>query len=259
MKIILPLLAAAFIFTGGVAYAASDNPHDFNDSECQRCHLDLAGHTKAMRASISHLCEGCHKNISRKPSHPVNRFPRAVRVPEDLPLHNGKITCNTCHNFHGSRFSSFGEKTYFLRRPAMGAEFCSSCHNTKRFAGSHASLLTIAHRGSRYAVADDTKPLDQLSLECLSCHDGSTGKSIPCRLIQGVCNRGTGAHPVGLVYKESRLRNRRLVPVSMLDRRLKLFDGKVGCGTCHDMYSKLPKKLTKSNAGSGLCRSCHRK
>lgn len=260
MKIILPLLvAAAVIFTAGVAYAALDNPHDFNDKECQRCHLDLSGHPKAMRSSVSHMCEDCHKNISRKPSHPVNRSPRAARVPKDLPLQRGRITCNTCHDVHASRLSSSGTKSYLLRRPVTGMEFCLSCHRTQRFAGSHGALLAVAHMGSRYAAARDAGSLDRLSSECLTCHDGSMGKAVPCRLVQGVCNRGTGAHPVGMVYRESRMRDRKLVPASLLDRRLKLFDGKVGCGTCHNLYSRLPKKLARSNDGSGLCLSCHRK
>ncbi len=48
-----------------------------------------------------------------------------------------------------------------------------------------------------------------------------------------------------------------MTPIGLLDERLRLFDGKVGCGTCHDMYSSEPKKLTVSDSGSNLCILCH--
>lgn len=260
MKYALALLAAiAIVAMGLIAYTLSDNPHDFAEDDCLKCHLDPSDHPKAMRTSISRMCEGCHRKVMRKSSHPVERSPRLVRIPEDLPLSNGKITCNTCHNVHEKRFSSFGLKTYFLRRPAIGREFCLSCHETKRSTDSHAELLAVAHEGSRYSVADDSNPLDPMSLDCIGCHDGSLGPAVSYKLGQGVWNHDSGVHPIGVAYRESRMRRGGLIPVSMLDKRLRLFGGKIGCGTCHDIYSKLPNMLAMSNAGSDLCLSCHRK
>lgn len=262
MKVLLSLMAViAGMAMGLTAYAVSmpDKPHDFSEGQCLTCHLDPSGHPKAMRTSVSRMCRECHREITRRPSHPVNRSAGSVRVPRDFPLQRGRITCNTCHNVHGNRLSSSGTKSYLLRRPVAGLEFCVSCHRTQRFAGSHGALLAVAHMGKRYAAATAAGSLDLLSSECLTCHDGSMGKAVPCRLKQGVCNRGSGAHPVGMVYRESRMRDRKLVPASLLDMRLVLFDGRVGCGTCHNLYSRLPRKLAKSNEDSGLCLSCHRK
>lgn len=255
----LIIILCALAATGLIAYAMSDNPHDFAKGDCLKCHLDPSGHPTAMRTSVSRMCDRCHRKIRRVSSHPVDRQPKLVRIPADLPLSRGKITCNTCHNIHGKRFASLGGKTYFLRRPVMGREFCLSCHMTLRSAGGHAELIAVAHRGSRYQVVDGSKPLDGMSVECIGCHDGSVGKAVAFRLGQGVWNHDKGVHPIGVSYRENRMKRGRLVPVSMLDKRLRLFDGRIGCGTCHDMYSKLPKNLVKSNAGSRLCKSCHKK
>jgi predicted CXXCH cytochrome family protein len=36
-----------------------------------------------------------------------------------------------------------------------------------------------------------------------------------------------------------------------------LFDGNLGCGSCHSAYSKEPHLLVMNNRGSKLCLSCH--
>lgn len=260
MKIALAMLAVVGVIAMGlVAYTLSDNPHDFSQEDCVACHLDPSDHPKAMRTSISRMCDRCHRKMTRRSSHPVDRAPELARIPEDLPLSNGKITCNTCHNVHEKRFAAFGSKTYLLRRPAIGREFCLACHETRRSQDTHMELLAVAHEGNKYTVVDDSNPLDPLSLDCIGCHDGSIGRVVSHRIGQGAWSHDSGAHPIGVGYRESRMRKGGLVPVSMLDKRLRLFGGKVGCGTCHDIYSKLPNMLAMSNAGSDLCLSCHRK
>ena len=260
MRIAAVLLAMAVIAaTVLIAHTVSDNPHDFSDSDCYKCHVDPSERPKAMRTSVSRMCEDCHRKVTRKGSHPVEQVPQLVTVPADLPLTNGKITCNTCHNIHGKRFSSFGQKTYFLRRAAIGREFCMSCHETRRSLDKHIDVIAIAHEGNRYSVVDDSKPLDPMSLECIGCHDGSMAKAVSFGLGQGVWNHNSGIHPIGVEYRESRMRKGGLIPLSMLDKKIRLFGGRIGCGTCHDLYSKLPAKLCKSNAGSALCLSCHNK
>ena len=48
-----------------------------------------------------------------------------------------------------------------------------------------------------------------------------------------------------------------LKPMATVDRRLRFFNGKVGCGSCHDPYSTIHKKLVMSDENSKLCFSCH--
>jgi predicted CXXCH cytochrome family protein len=48
-------------------------------------------------------------------------------------------------------------------------------------------------------------------------------------------------------------------PAGMLDKNISLFDGKVGCGTCHNIYSQIRNLLVLDNARSKLCLECHLK
>ncbi|MCC6676430.1 MAG: hypothetical protein IT436_04740 [Phycisphaerales bacterium] len=48
-----------------------------------------------------------------------------------------------------------------------------------------------------------------------------------------------------------------VVPAAALDRRIRLFDRTVGCGSCHNVYSQQSKLLVMSNQGSQLCLKCH--
>jgi len=41
------------------------------------------------------------------------------------------------------------------------------------------------------------------------------------------------------------------------EQEIRLFEGRIGCGTCHDPFSKLPKQLVMSNKGSRICLACH--
>ena len=44
---------------------------------------------------------------------------------------------------------------------------------------------------------------------------------------------------------------------AVLDKRIRLFNGKVGCGSCHNPYSKNAKFLVIETEGGRLCLSCH--
>jgi predicted CXXCH cytochrome family protein len=67
-------------------------------------------------------------------------------------------------------------------------------------------------------------------------------------------------HPVGISYEEiSRKEKKKFRPISMLRKEIRLFNGKIGCGTCHNIYSKEPYMLVIDNEGSRLCLECHNK
>ena len=42
-----------------------------------------------------------------------------------------------------------------------------------------------------------------------------------------------------------------------LDQMIRLYSGRLGCGTCHSVYSKHAKHLVMDNRGSRLCIACH--
>ncbi len=251
------LLLAVIIIAGVIifGYAVFDNPHRFEPSECRSCHIDSERDPKSLTAPITELCRGCHKKFSGKSSHPVGIVPVTAKVPPDFVLQDGKLTCNTCHNIHGDRFTQFGEKTYFLRRQATGREFCLSCHTMMIPDSGHPAVLGVAHLSARFRVTDASQPLDQLSMECIGCHDGIAGKLTDFGA--GIWRHETTSHPIGVDYQESRMKSGNLKPLSSISKKIRLFSGRIGCGTCHDAYSRLPNHLVMSNVGSSLCIRCH--
>lgn len=240
-----------------IAYSLSGNPHEFAESACPRCHIDSTNRPFDMTAPLTELCLPCHKKISKKMSHPVDRVPELTVVPEDLPLMEGMVTCNTCHNIHEYRFDIFGNKTYFLRRSATGKDFCLSCHEISSASEGHIELVASAHLGNRFTVTDTSQPLDPVSTGCISCHEGGPGRDPGLYLHEGIWDHNVGSHPIGVNYNKSRMRTGDLKDISQVDERVKFFNGSIGCGTCHDIYSGLPAKLVMSNEEGRLCLACH--
>jgi len=219
-----------------------------------------------MVAPIRQLCSRCHWKITENYSHPVEVIPSGSKIPEDLPLSwNGRMTCSTCHDIHGRAENDRGERTFFLRRPARGKKFCMACHEQNPIdviaarKNSHKGIIPYAHT-AKYVVESPGIGIDPISMECLSCHDGSGGKAVESRIGAGTWKHGEGSagpHPIGVSYSLSRARKGGLKPEKIIDKNLKLFNGMVGCGTCHDPYSKRDKKLVLKRRD--LCVSCHTK
>lgn len=103
---------------------------------------------------------------------------------------------------------------------------------------------------------------DKHSNQCMSCHDGVLAKEInsaPLFCISEDKHDELGAsHPVGVDYMEAYLKGGFNHP-SLLDKKIRLFDGKVECGSCHEDSSLHKKSLVMSNKNSALCLECHRK
>jgi predicted CXXCH cytochrome family protein len=122
---------------------------------------------------------------------------------------------------------------------------------------SYSEMPTIsAHNGNRM--------LDPISMECITCHDGTLASSINYKVKtageEGVTGFNTiaGSHPVGMDYTKYS-NNKQFVPFYRLPRNMVLMDGKVACITCHDMLSTNKAYLTVDLNGSGLCFTCHNK
>lgn len=70
-------------------------------------------------------CQGCHER-QLAATHPVNVYPRpGMIVPAELStLPDGRITCVSCHQVHGSNYE------FLLARPRQ-RELCVSCHRDR--------------------------------------------------------------------------------------------------------------------------------
>ena len=113
--LLLPLTVMLFVVAAPPARAVF-NPH-IEPASCPSCHTKVptaeqvqAGDFFLIKDSIDDTCHICHEYSCCKPgslhaknrNHPsnINTWDRKLfRAPKTLPLHDGYITCNTCH-FH---------------------------------------------------------------------------------------------------------------------------------------------------------------
>jgi len=106
--------------------------------------------------------------------------------------------------------------------------------------------------------------LDPISMECITCHDGTLASSIHYKVSSRGQGEGrsmgsiNGSHPVGSNYTRFTSK-REYVPSYNLPRNMILMNGKISCITCHDMLSRSQAYLVVDMAGSNLCFACHRK
>ena len=268
----LALLLGMFLLDEALAARdMGDNPHAFGPGDCRGCHVTNPaklrlnrGEKMRMVAPVRQLCSRCHWEITENYSHPVEVIPTSAEIPEDLPLAwNGRMTCSTCHDIHGARKTGLGQRSFYLRRPTRGKEFCLVCHpknpvQTLASRGSHKGAMTYAHT-AKYTIQNPGIGIDSMSVECLTCHDGSGAVGVQTTIVgAGVWKHsgdGQSPHPIGVNYSLAQARSRKLVPETMLNKSLKLFNGMIGCGTCHNPYSKKDLKLTVER--KELCTSCH--
>jgi len=242
--------------------------HDFPEDWCKNCHTfaPVKGDSRSrmMNAPVSTLCGRCHDRAKNLFSHPVEMTPTGVELPADLPLSwDGKFTCSTCHDVHSSPPSVWEGTWKYLRRLVVGRAFCEACHRRGVVGPSgHAQVLTAAH------MVFDGKGMervDNISLLCLSCHDGSVGKSVQVRT--GSFRHGFRpedsaqelSHPVGVNYRRAMMKRGGLHPPEKIDKRIMLVNGRVSCVSCHDMSSREHNLLTVPIQGSKLCLECHDK
>jgi predicted CXXCH cytochrome family protein len=158
-------------------------------------------------------------------------------------------------------------------------DFSSSAWNTS------GEICIVCHTPHNADVSVTNAPLDATvgqpdasSKLCLSCHDGTVavdnfgGTTSGTTTLTGSTLIGTNLlddHPVSFTYNSSLANNDGgLHDPSTTNSGLggtidqdMLIGGQVQCASCHDVHngSGLSMLLRKSNAGSGLCLTCHNK
>jgi predicted CXXCH cytochrome family protein len=259
----MAVFVVVFVALVGTVSSRWSSYHDF-EGNCLDCHLTRPAPGEppgTFIKDITAMCNGCHADMTEL-SHPVDITP-TVPVPASMPLDwKGQITCVTCHPVHKKGFGPFR-----LRSSASGQGFCILCHGDFDQALHKVSLGTAHVKTSTGALLvpsmmEDT--LDAMSVKCLSCHDAVFGSdSLVSRKAPGSSffhNREAigVSHPIGVSYVAIRQRSRGAYrPVAELPSEIKLFGGQVGCGSCHNPYSKRHDELVMSNEGSALCLACH--
>jgi predicted CXXCH cytochrome family protein len=269
-KIILALFFSFMVLLVLVVFSLENQPHAFK--QCSSCHVSnnpAGNQARQMTAPITFLCStNCHQKIFDEGyMHPVDVRPRNVTIPDDMPVsRSGELTCSTCHDVHGEYMTPYGASSHFLRRKESGKAFCKICHKSFDVARSgHKASLGEAHFRSQYMVAEMSQQIDPMSKNCISCHDGTFASSptiLAGRWVheKSLVRHDLGSHPIGMDYEATRFNRGAktdLRPMTAVDRRIRFFNGRVGCGSCHDPYSTLYKKLVMSDEHSKLCLTCH--
>jgi predicted CXXCH cytochrome family protein len=259
--------AATVILIVAAAWVVSqqtESPHVRN-GECASCHLNeptaatTNGETLVFVNDAATICRRCHE-IDPKMSHPVNVL--ATKPPPDaFPLDwASRITCTTCHYFH--RKDKKNLTGYMLRAEKTGRALCTQCHEDLL------AMATDKHQGvlnkSHFGIDSDSAArgiLDKTSLQCLACHDGTmaSAQSVGGSKTGGSWQHSSGgmSHPIGVDFPPKTKRRTRYRPRAMVDARIRLFDGKLGCCSCHEPFSDKKHGLVMSNDRSALCLECH--
>ncbi len=237
---------------------------DQHNSDCARCHLgEPVKGNLFFKRDIDRLCADCHPKPENA-SHPVGMVP-SMPVPQDLHLDwQRRLTCATCHDIHQNPTS--GAFPALLRRPQAGRPFCISCHRSLGDPTAplqHNMAADSAHGEPRFQeTGSRSLPIDLESMECMGCHDGSIAGLAESTI------RGSGVwehsseigitHPIGVDYAVAAATNPSFAPIGSLDPAIRLYAGRIGCGSCHSPYSKNHKLLVIDNRGSNLCLQCHK-
>lgn len=100
--------------------------------------------------------------------------------------------------------------------------------------------------------------LDEISLGCMACHDGTLGKNGMMKL-QGDNSAISGGHSMGVDYNNISYRKSGYRNIHNIRQSIKFVDGRLGCLSCHDLQNKEKKHLAAPMESSKLCFECHSK
>ena len=126
---------------------------------CHSVHSPKSEEAQLKKASVIETCEGCHKTEAMK-----------TKRSGHMPVREGKMTCTTCHNPHGST------NVRMLKTGGWIVETCVSCHTEKRgpFLWEHAAgreACNTCH--DPHGSNNDRMLVAKLPMLCQRCHIGS--------------------------------------------------------------------------------------
>ncbi len=268
LAFMLLFIITAFVVL--IVLSVENQPHAFK--QCTLCHASdspSGASARRMTAPITFLCTtSCHQTLFDEGyMHPVDVRPKHVAVPADMPVSlSGELSCGTCHNVHAEYYTPYGSASHFLRRQETGKAFCKICHKGLLSSSKgHEASLGEAHFRSQYITTASSQEIDAMSKNCISCHDGTYAASATIMAgswthEKSFLRNDRNSHPIGVNYESVRANRGAktdLKPMAVVDRRIRFFNGNVGCGSCHDPYSTIHKKLVMSDENSKLCFACH--
>jgi DmsE family decaheme c-type cytochrome len=182
--------------TKGARVFWQGSPHESRDVACTSCHRVMDDHSpRAQLAKVTEIetCGQCH----------LQRRAQQMRS-SHMPLREGKMTCTSCHNPHGTLtpallkenspndtcFACHAEKRGpFLWEHSPNVESCMNCHDAH--GSNHEKMLKVAkprlcqqcHVETRHPTnpyGRDTASLKfVMGRACTSCHVNIHGSNHP--------------------------------------------------------------------------------
>ncbi len=252
MKTCLAIWICALL--GAIGAPAFGQGHDFT-GRCGQCHLeDAPAAGDSLRADIETLCRRCHR-LPQRYSHPSGVRPAQELPPAFAGFGQGLLTCTTCHDPHPDPARP---APYLLRTAAAAGAFCEQCHPlVEEGTGRHLAVTPLAHRKTGLDRGTAAGDVDDPTLRCLSCHDGTNARAVTYCLADERSN--CNSHVVGIAYARAAAANRKLAAIDVLAPEIFLPGGRVSCLSCHSPYSGAPSMVVSTvAAGYKICTECHR-
>lgn len=139
----------------------SSSEHAFEGLACTSCHtVHHNTRKKLLKDESISLCVSCHQNQKAK-----------MHFPSHHPLKEGKMTCNSCHNPHGSANGEPG----MLKTEERVNDLCFECHARYQgpFVFEHAPVAEgcLECHDPHGTVANNLLKQNEPFL-CLQCHEG---------------------------------------------------------------------------------------
>jgi predicted CXXCH cytochrome family protein len=256
------------------------NPH-WKDVMCITCHEgEPAAGKPALReeGDTNRMCNRCHADRrSGHDIHPVNSLPSSlVKIPADMPLAGGRVTCGTCHASSLQEKGDRAARDLKRKNPAFirggfttREEFCFRCHPREQFrsfnphnqvdAGGRIREMACLFCHSSLPDRDSTRfrlpdLVEGSSTICLWCHAGETFARHPEEV----------DHLVKPSREVARLIDSAPARVGL---ELPLVDGEITCGTCHNPHQEgvlqrapgdgPPARRPRLTVGREICAACH--
>ena len=247
-------LAITLLIVGSTAHIAiAQGPSRGCCDAYQSVVSPAPGDGAAVSGNVNDACSTCHEMPAM--GHPVDLASTAVEIPEDFPPGSGGLKCTTCHTPCGEVEAA---NPSMLRGPLRDERFCTNCHGSwpVPLDQNHHGLAGLAHPRSTVASAPDTGLLDDVTIGCLDCHlVGGFAPEVEFPTGGGLAIGHS--HSLGASYARSSFGKRSLRDIESVPAAVVLREGKVGCLSCHNLYTGGRGRLSVDNTRSRLCLTCH--
>lgn len=249
------LLATAWAAVAHAERPAADDPHA--GIACSTCHGARAVRAVAARGldapdPRSSTCRDCHRVAGRSGTRDAGGAREALGFHRDATA-----DCTSCHSFHEpQRLQTAAGQLRIGSAGLTGTVpgHCAACHAQ----GSVLANLSPAHREAAALYHRDAALLAEASPSqgCLNCHAAGTTSDWIDAASERLTFNLHATHPLGVDVVPGSGQDERRLQAS-LDPRLRLFEGRIECQTCHSLTAATADLLVPFEQPYDLCLGCH--